>query len=431
MEEISLRELIEIVLKGKWIIAVITLVCVLSAGVMSFLMEPVYEAKTMLMISPISSVASSVKTEDNSFLGLVDALSQYPQMTIDTYKEQVKAPQILDYIRKEMGLEGASLKSIANKIEVTTVDKTNLLNITVKESNPETAAKIANLASERFTQFVTETNQKQAEASAQFIKAQQKKEKVNLDNAMDELKTFLMQPRGPDELQQELSSKLQQLTEFKTKIAQIAIEMESTKSSLVRGKDILNTTPEKLLLDRSLIEDELLAGIIKDKAGAEMRDIAGLKLTTEEINEVYTSMAVTVNELEIKLADLTASKEIIEDKISESQKEIEAIQAELAEKQQKYEILNHNVSLTKQAYDAYETKYREEMIRQSAEIGKSSIIIVSEAIPPVSPVAPNKMMNIAIGGVIGLMVGVFVVFVMEYWRSSGSSISQEHIHTIV
>lgn len=430
MEEISLRELIEIILKGKWVIAVITLVCIFISGVASFLIEPVYEAKTMLMISPIAAGAASRDNGVNSVSELVDALSRYPQMTIDTYREQVKAPKILENIRKEMGMENASLKSIADKIEVTTVDKTNILNITVKDSNPETAAKLANLVSERFTEFVTETNRKQAEASAQFIKTQQEKEKVNLDNAMEKLKTFLAQPRGPAELQQELDSKLQQLTEFKTNVAQITIYEEATRVSLERGKAILNKTPEKIVLDKSLINDELLAGIVKDKINGETNDIAELKLSSEEINQVYSAVAMEVNSLEMQLANLTAERKAIESKIADRQREIVALQAELAEKQQQYEILNHNVELTRQTYDIYEQKYREEIIKQSAETGKASIVVISEAIPPIKPIAPNKKMNIAVAGVIGLMAGVFIVLIMEYWRNSGSSISQDQVHTI-
>jgi uncharacterized protein involved in exopolysaccharide biosynthesis len=425
VEEISLRELIEIMLRGKWIIAVITLICILVGGIASIFMKPVYEAQTMLMISPIAVNVASENTDDNSFLKLVDTLSQYPQMTIDTYKEQVKAPVILDYIRKETGLESASLKGIASKIEVTALQGTNLLNVAVKDNSPEAAAKIANLISERFTQFVSETNQKQAVTSAEFIKAQQEKEKVNLSQALEELKKFVAQPRGPEELKQELDSKLMQLTEFKTNITQIMIDEEATRISFERGKAMLQKTPEKLKLDKSLISDEILTGIVKDKTGAVTDEIAGLKLTSEEINEVYTDMAKNVNNLEIQLANLTAQRKATENKIADRQREIEAIQAELAEKQQQYEILNHNVDLTRQTYDAYEQKYKEEIIKQSAETGKASIIIISQAIPPMNPIAPNKLMNVAIAAVAGLMLGAFVVFVKEYWKNSGSTMQMQ------
>ena len=37
---------------------------------------------------------------------------------------------------------------------------------------------------------------------------------------------------------------------------------------------------------------------------------------------------------------------------------------------------------------------------------------------PEKPVIPRKMLNTAVGGMLGLMVGVFVVFALEWWRGT-------------
>lgn len=418
MEEISLRELIEVILKGKWFIAIFTAICMLISGIASFFfIKPVYEAQTMLMISPITDVKSE-DTDNNRFFGLVGALSQYPQMTIDTYREQVKAPVILDYIRNELGLKNEPLRSIADKITVDVLKNTNLITISVKDNDPKAAAKIANLVSEKFTGFVSETNKKQAENSAMFIKEQQEKERQNLDKALEELKNFVSQPRGPEELKLEVDSKLQQLTDFKTLAVQIRIDEQAVRSSLEHGKRILSSTPQTFTTDKTILSDEFLSDIIKDKTNLSTSEIAGLKLSSEEISDIYVEAAKKVNELEVELSRLSAQRQNIEKEISARQKEMELLQAELAGKQQKFDILNHNVELIKQTYDAYQQKYKEAMIKQSAEIGKTSIIVVSQAIPSVKPVAPNKKLNVAIAMVLGLMVSVFAVFVREYWKNS-------------
>ena len=104
-----------------------------------------------------------------------------------------------------------------------------------------------------------------------------------------------------------------------------------------------------------------------------------------------------------------------------SPKEIEVLQTELAEKQQKYDVLNYEVELSRQTHDAYQQKYKEAMVKQSAEIGKSSIVVVSQAIVPINPVAPNKVLNIAIAMVLGAMISSFGVFAREYWKNSGQA----------
>jgi succinoglycan biosynthesis transport protein ExoP len=420
MEEISLRELIEIILKGKWIIALVTAVFMLVSGVVSFfLLDPTYEAQTMLMISPVSDAASK-DSDGNRFFDLVGSLSQYPQMTVDTYREQVKAPVILDYIRTEMELEGKPLSAIANKISVNALDKTNLITISVKDTDPEAAAKMANLVSGKFTEFVSETSKKQAENSAEFIKNQMEQERENLDAIMEELKVFLSQPRGPEELEREVNSKLQQLTDFKTKVTQLKIDENTIRASLEQGKKILAATPEKVITSKTIISDDFLSDIVKDGTGLSTSDIAGIKLSDEQINAIYVQAASKVNQLEIDLSEVSTRRTNIESEIAARQKEIEALQAELAEKQQKYDILKHDVELIKQTYDAYQQNYKEAMIKQSAEIGKSSVITVSKAIPPTNPVAPRKMLNVAIAAVLGMMMSVFIVFMKEYWSSSSS-----------
>jgi len=417
MEEISFVEVIRIMLKWKWIISIITATCfVLSAVVAFFILPPVYESQTMLMISPISN--ATAKEAGNDFSDLVSALSQYPQMTIDTYREQVKAPAILQYLRKELGMENQPLNSIANKITVKAIDKTNLITISVRDRDPVQAAKIANLVSNRFTEFVTETNKKQAESSAKFIKEQMEEEKKNMEEASKKLEEFLSKPRRPQELKLELEGKLQKITEYKTTASQIKVDLSAAKSALAHGQSILKSTSKTIITNKTLINDELLSGIIKDKTGIQTADIAKLKLSDEQINDVYVALAESVHELELEVASLTAQSEALENEINTLQKEIENLQSELAIKQQEYDLLQHELELDKQTYDAYQAKYKEAMIKESAKIGESSIVVVSEAVEPVKPVAPKKSLVVIISSMIGFMISVCFVFIREYWEQS-------------
>jgi capsular polysaccharide biosynthesis protein len=50
--------------------------------------------------------------------------------------------------------------------------------------------------------------------------------------------------------------------------------------------------------------------------------------------------------------------------------------------------------------------------------GKGLYIIFNKASLPEKPVSPRKMLNMALAGALGLMVGVFVVFFREFWRKS-------------
>lgn len=414
MEDISLIEIIQMILKGKWIIAIVTLVFMIASVITAvFVLDPIYESHTMLMISPITNVVA--KEADNEFSELVSSLSQYPQMTVDTYREQVKAPVILEYLRKELKMKEVPLSKIASIISVNAIDKTNLITIGAKDKDPEKAAQIANLISKKFTEFVSETSKKQAESSAKFIKEQMEKEKENMEVSSEKLKEFLAKPRGPAELELELNSKLEQITDFKTNIVQLKIDESTTRETLVRGQDLLKNTPKTLVTSKTLINDDLLSGILKDEMELGTQDIAQLKLNDEQINGVYISLTNKVNEFEIQLSSLIAQIDSHNKKIIERQKEIEVLQSELATKQQEYELLLHEMDLNKQTYDAYQQKYKEAMIKQSAEIGESSIVIVSDAIAPINPVEPSKPLIVIISTFLGLMISSGFVLFREYW----------------
>lgn len=428
MEEISLREYIEVLLRGKWIIAIITAVCVLLSAVYAqFIMQPTYEARTSLMVSPFEA---KVDEDDNQFSQLVDSLSQYPQMTLDTYKEQIKAPEVLNEVIKDLKLDekyDMTRSDLSNMVTMDSPKNTNLIYVKVTHSDPELAAQIANVLSQKFVDFFSEKLQEQTGKTAEFIEKQLQAEKQNVEKATNQLKEFLERPRGVDELKQELTSKLVQLTEFKTQLAQVKMDSEIAGAALAKARQELAKTPKTLETQTSVGNDALLSQVIVQKTGKPITDVAGIQMTQEQINPAYTSLLQNISNYEIELSKHTTKLNSLKREIAQRQKEIEQLQAELAEKQNEFEILQHEVELAKQTRDAYQQKLKEANIKQSAEIGRSSIIVVSEALPPIHPTS-SKVLVVAIAGVLGVMMSVFVVFFMEYWKNSEGEVqSNERI----
>ena len=53
--------------------------------------------------------------------------------------------------------------------------------------------------------------------------------------------------------------------------------------------------------------------------------------------------------------------------------------------------------------------------KEAKRITKANDIqVIDKAILPQNPIKPNKMMNMAIAAVLGAMIGLFVVFLIEY-----------------
>ena len=418
-EEITLRELIEIILRGKWTIAAITIAAILVSGIFSFfIISPTYEARTTLMVSPM--VQSSGQARQNSaYDTLLSYLSQYPQMSLETFRVQVTNPHILNQVIDALNLDRNqySLNALSNMISAEAVKDTNLIRISVKAKDPELAAKIANTLAPIYVDYLSATLQEQMGKSAAYVEHQMQEEQKNLEAATEALKNFLAQPQSVNELQKDVDAKLEQLTQFKTMLNELEVQENATRASLESAKAMLAKEPKILEVERSIMSDPVMAGIAGEKVG-NISDVLDLTVKSQEINQNYTLLSDRVAQLEVELAGIISQKEALTANIQKIQKELEGLQTTLAQKQTEYNRLQQQYTIALDTYNTFLQKYQEARITTSSKIGDANIMVVSPAIVPEVPVAPRKALNVAISAVLGLMAGAFVVFFMDYWKNS-------------
>ncbi|MCF6095687.1 Wzz/FepE/Etk N-terminal domain-containing protein [Thermovorax subterraneus] len=421
-EEISLRELIEILIRGKWLIAIITMITVAVSGILSFfVISPTYEAAAILMASPLSPKS---QPQGSDYETLLNYLSQFPQMTLETYRAQVTNPHILNSVIKELNLDTTkySVNSLKEAVSVEAVKDTNLIRITVKDKDPQMAANIANTLSSKFVEFVSETLKAQMGKTAEYLESQMKEEQKNLDQITEEMKNFMAKPQSVDELSADIQAKLALLTEFKTELAKLEVHEKAVRSSLETIEKRLSKEPRLLELKKSIIDDPAMMGIASGKVTNS--DITGLSLKTQEINQTYDMLSQKAAELEAELAGIISQKAAIENSIKKTQSELESLQALYAEKKTEYSRLQEKYNIALETYNTFLKKYQEARITTSGKIGDFNIMVVSPAIVPEKPVAPKKLLNVALATVLGLMVGVFAVFFADYWKRSGEGLAK-------
>jgi len=416
-QEISLRELIEILLKNKLVIAGITVVCVLVAFVYSYYMiDPTYQAEAKILVSDLKKDQPDV----NSIQGIIDNYANYPNFTVESYKDQMKNPEILFNVRKQLGLdpEEYSLRALADIITVENPQKTNVLTIRVKEKEPELAANIANTLAANFSDFITRLAQKQATKSLEYIEAQLEVEEKNLNKVLLEYKKFLQQPRGVSELESEQASKIASLTNLKEQLSQLDINISVSEKKLIAAQKQLENTDKILTTKNSLSENPILYNYIQNEKGIDSKEALIIEMQNEGINPNYLDLDRTINDLRINLAEYQAAKEQINNQIKITQTQLEQLTVELADKKHQNDILSRKVAVAQKTYNSFMDKYEESRITQSGKIGENAVVVSSEAMVPIRPVAPRKALNVAISGVLGIMLGVFIAFFRAYWENS-------------
>ena len=410
-DEISLRELIEALLKGKKLIAIITIACFLIGAMASFVILPEkYEATSVLLVSPVSSKSPNL----NGINNIIDSMQATPNMTVETYLEQIKTPQVLQKTIEALELknqegEYIAIASLDSMINVSNVEDTNLINVKVTGKDPEELANIANTLSKLFIEYITENNKNMNVQVAQVIEAQLANEEKNVATKSQALVEYLSNSVSIDELSGEVSSLVSQITSTKTSLNGIETQINADEDSL---KTLLNDSGIRNVSNVGNVNLEIDAGG-NVSPNFEFNSISNNNLQS-------TLLTIDITKIQSRLVQNIANKEAKTTKLEEMQSTLLEKQTLLQEEQYKYNALNRDLALSNQAYNAYQQRHKEAIIAGAAEIGSSSIIISSEAMVPNSPTSPNKMLNMAIAIVLGLMIGVFVVFAKQYWESTAT-----------
>ena len=146
-ETIELRELLEILLKRKLLIILMTVLCTVAGGVYSvFLITPMYNAETTMMVNGAKNMTDIASSLDIGSINL-------SQKLVVTYGEIVKSRIVLEQTIDSLKLD-MTYGQLLGKTTAQQVGGTEILKIAVQDEDPAQAAVIANKISDVFVKEV-------------------------------------------------------------------------------------------------------------------------------------------------------------------------------------------------------------------------------------------------------------------------------------
>lgn len=145
-EEISLRELLLIFRKHLLMIIVLTIVFMVISGAISYyVLDEEYVAFTTLMVGKPQDYSAENELSYNDVM--------LNQKLVSTYGELIKTRRVTDRVINEMNLP-VSYEQFKQKVNVSLVNNTEIIQIEVTDTNPELTADIANHTAEVFMETV-------------------------------------------------------------------------------------------------------------------------------------------------------------------------------------------------------------------------------------------------------------------------------------
>lgn len=394
--EIDLRELIRVFRKWLRLIIVMTLltaICV--AAVNTWVLQPVYQAQTLLMVNKATEKLQVIpQGSADNLEDVVGVVSPVPVLTMSTYLGQIKSEALMSRIIQHLGLP-YSAGGLSGMIQAEIIKDSNLISVKVSNQDPVLASRIANSLSEQYLQLMTEKNQEQLSRSVVFLDKQRAETDLALQEAEDKLQKFQDEPRGVAVLEMEFNHKAENRAYLQTQLQNARMELGQYRAGVTRLEQELAGAPPKLTLEKR-------------------NEMTGMVDQTEESNPLYVSLA---QELAVKKAALAEKQGQIyglESLTAQLETELDELQAELSGKRLQQDKLQREAERLRQASETLAKKSLEIKIAKSVDLGDTTVTVISEASIPRRPIRPNKRLNIAIGAVLGLMAFTLLAFVLEY-----------------
>ena len=445
-----LPDFLSILFKHKYKILTVFLIVVTTVVVGTFLMQPVYEVDSTLLLKfgreyvyrpevgdrpsqsafdrdlePLMNAEIQILTSRNLVVNVIQKLgvkSLYPNIENRELDKALKIETAASRFQADLSVKG--------------VAQSSTLQISFLHTNPNIAAKALNLLidtyKDKHLQAFSDPRassflQQQVDAYRQrFTDAQKKLEAFKLRHssfAQDEQRTLLLRQRA--DLDATYKSSTAEAMELQRKIQSMetqAVAVSAGMPEMSTGGPFraMDDTRTKLL-ELQLKEKELAAKFNDgNQALRDVRDEIELVqnvlrqqqqgLHGDSRSEFNQEMAKGLIPLRAELQSVQAKTAVLRTQIQDVDSQLKALSGTESELQN----LQLEVDSNQQNYANYQKKLQDALISRDMDRQKfTNISVIQPATPLELPVKPNKLLNILVGMFLGAAAGIGLAFLLE------------------
>ncbi len=437
-QELNLTELTRILKKRKATFLKLFALIFVSTLIVSLLISPVYKAKAKII----------VQNDTNLYPASFFPVTSDDKVYLSTQKEIISSSFVinkaLDSLRDRDFFKTVNYDYFKNRITVSYLQDSNIMEVGVYLNRPAEAVKLANAMVDMFIKYHTNARQELVDQSLYALN----KETVALNKDMQDLKARLMAFSDKDEIafyQSKIPSYMNNILELERKNTLAEVDINRIEKQVSKNKNISSSSDTEafypLLMASSggqNIENPTssLTSIpwmqdIKKKLSEAQANLARLEA---EYTEDHPAVQVARNEI-INLRDsldkelrnvLKTYSEHYEGYIQflknlKSSNEIEKQRYELelesisnninkaASKQIEYNVLLKNFDIMQDIYAVFAKKQNELQLLREQNLSSTAIPnlrVFEQASLPLKPVSPNLPLNLALGFCFGILIGI-------------------------
>jgi tyrosine-protein kinase Etk/Wzc len=368
--ELNFRDYIRILHKRKFLIITAVVLSIVASVIFFPEPPPIYNASTTVKIVERKTIAGL----------LTEWIAYSPGDIMASQTMIIKGFPIIKKVALRFGMIHSDseasevhkiVSSLQEKIETERIKQTNLIKIIASSNIAAEAMKIASAVAEVYVEEDLLEKTQQARNTRMFIEEQLSQLKERLRDSEDRLKRF------EDE----------------------AGDLEVVKKEIIKEKKVVDPLQIKM---------------------------ADLRFTLSTLSQRYTQEHPRILRLKKQINDLATrqgEKQAQEIKPAEyEKKEIKVSRKDIAGKKLKYVRLAREVEVNKKLYLMFKEKLEEARINEAQKV--ESVSIVDPAVMPTSPITERGRMNVLIGAMMGLMLGIALAFIFESLDTSIGTIEE-------
>ena len=431
---LPLRDLLRILHKHRLMIATVVTVMVAVVAVVTYRIQPVYEAAARIEINGETPDLTSLRElflqmptsedyvqtqvrilqSDDLAMQTVRALHLYedPQFAVRPPGSNENAPFTSS---EELRLIGM----FHSHLNVATVRSSRLVEVKFEGTNPKEVADVANTLSDLFVENNFRKKYESAMQASDWMAEQMRELKVKMEQSHEALIKYERDNQifALDQGQNVTVTKLGDLNRDLTEAEADRIAKES-QFELVKTHRLSELTA---VVQNSMIQDlqkqrYAVSGQLTDARGAlgpKHPRVLQLERQLQDLDtQIQNQEQVAASRIETDYQAALNKEQLLRKAFDQQKNEANTLNSKLVE----YSLLRRDYETNQQLYEGLLQRLKEAGI--SSGLRSSNIHVVDRARPPISPVRPRKSLNLMLSVVVGLALGCALALFNEYMDNS-------------
>jgi capsular exopolysaccharide synthesis family protein len=424
------------VIRVRWVLILLAfLLVLLTAAIVTYFQPREYQSSVFI---EVKSTAQNVRIFDttNPNMPIHD-----PQLA-PTVFQVIQRTGVLYPVIEELKLQDKWAKNgirptreqayqrLRNKLQVDEVRNTDLLQISVFSTDPQEAADIANKIVAVYQDTRVEEEKEIMNRAVLSMNEEVSKQQKKVDDASAEVSRIRdaegivdLNPEGTEDTQTPLNTIVvkqeTEVNEAETKAAGLATQLEQIKN--VKGDDLMRMMPTLNIQDPTVLK---ILPVYQDAVAQEALLLnSGLGENHPKVKALRAQKDVYTKQLEGQVLIIRSA---LEKNFTTAQSNVTELRKRLDQINQK-QLNQKNLSAT---YTRAKNSYIKEKVlldsvrtraqSQTMELAmpRMAVSVKQVAEPPTFAARPRVGLNLALGALVGLIVGLGLAFFVEYLDTS-------------